>query len=77
MRLRISRRALQNEFRGWRRRLTSAVLLVTHDLREAFTLADRVAIVHEGRVRQVGSREDLVDRPADSFVAEFVSEFSA
>jgi osmoprotectant transport system ATP-binding protein len=73
----IARRAMQKEFRAWRERLTAAVLLVTHDLREAFWLADRVAVMQGGRVRQVGSREELTGRPADAFVREFVSEFAS
>ncbi len=73
----IARRGMQKEFRQWRARLTAAVLLVTHDLREAFLLADRVAVMFAGRVRQVGSREELLERPADDFVREFVSEFAS
>jgi osmoprotectant transport system ATP-binding protein len=74
----IARRALQKEFLAWRERLTPrrAVLLVTHDLPEAFRLADRVAVMHAGRVLQVGTREELLGRPADAFVREFVSEFA-
>ena len=73
----IARRALQREFLDWKRRLGKAVLLVTHDLNEAFLLADRVAVLAEGRVRQIGTREDLVERPADEFVREFVSEMAS
>jgi osmoprotectant transport system ATP-binding protein len=72
----IARRGMQREFREWKRRLTSAVLLVTHDLREAFLLADRIAVMQMGRVRQAGTRDDLLERPADAFVREFVSEFA-
>ena len=72
----IARRALQREFLDWKRRLGKAVLLVTHDLREAFLLADRIALMDRGRIRQAGSRADLVERPADDFVREFVSEAS-
>ena len=73
----IARRAMQREFQSWRARWEAAVLLVTHDLREAFLLADRVAVLRDGRVRQVGSREELTRSPADAFVAEFVAEFGA
>jgi osmoprotectant transport system ATP-binding protein len=70
----IARRGLQREFLGWKRRLGKAVLLVTHDLSEAFRLADRVAVMDRGRVRQIGTREELTRAPADDFVREFVSE---
>jgi osmoprotectant transport system ATP-binding protein len=71
----IARRAMQKEFQSWKSRWESAVLLVTHDLGEAFRLADRVAVLEGGRIRQVGSRDELVRAPADDFVREFVSEF--
>jgi osmoprotectant transport system ATP-binding protein len=71
---RIARRRLQTEFLDWKRRLAKAVLLVTHDLPEAFRLADRVAVMEGGRIRQAGTREELIARPADDFVREFVSE---
>ena len=73
----VARRVLQREFLDWKRRLAKTVLLVTHDLREAFRLADRVAVMNRGRVRQVGTREDLQRTPADGFVREFVAEESA
>ena len=72
----IARRALQREFLEWKHRLKKAVLLVTHDMREAFLLADRIAVMDRGRLRQIGTRTDLVERPADDFVREFVSEAS-
>jgi osmoprotectant transport system ATP-binding protein len=71
----IARRSMQREFQSWRARWEAAVLLVTHDLREAFLLADRVAVMEGGRVRQIGSREELTRSPADAFVREFVAEF--
>ena len=72
----IARRAMQKEFRHWRASWTGAIVLVTHDLREAFLLADRVAVMNGGRVLQTGTREDLLARPADAFVREFVSELA-
>lgn len=47
-------------------------LYVTHDQEEAFDLADRIAVMKAGRLRQVGTPEDLYDRPVDRFVAGFV-----
>ncbi len=70
----IARRALQKEFLAWKRQLGKAVLFVTHDLAEAFRLADRVAILRAGRVVQVGTPREIVDSPADDFVREFASE---
>ena len=72
----IARRALQREFLDWKSRLKKAVLLVTHDMREAFLLADRIAVMDRGRIRQTGTKADLIERPADDFVREFVSEAS-
>jgi osmoprotectant transport system ATP-binding protein len=73
----IARGALQREFLDWKRRMRKAVLLVTHDLREAFRLADRIAVMDRGRVRQIGTRDDLMRTPADQFVSRFVAEGTA
>jgi osmoprotectant transport system ATP-binding protein len=69
----IARRALQREFLTWRGQLAKTVLLVTHDLAEAFLLADRVAVMDHGRIRQVGTRAQISEHPADDFVREFLS----
>lgn len=50
-----------------------AVLLVTHDLAEAAYFAGRVALMREGRIVQQGSMRDLLDRPAESFVEQFIN----
>jgi sulfate/thiosulfate transport system ATP-binding protein len=47
-------------------------LLVTHDQEEALELANKIVVMHEGRVEQVGSPSDVYDRPATPFVAGFV-----
>lgn len=70
----IARRSMQREFLDWKRRLGKAVLLVTHDLREAFRLGDRVAILDRGRARQIGTPRQILESPADEFVREFVSD---
>ena len=70
----IARRALQREFVEWKKRLFKTVLLVTHDVREAFLVSDRVAVIEGGRVRQIGTPQEIRERPADAFVREFVSQ---
>ncbi|MDQ5872839.1 MAG: ATP-binding cassette domain-containing protein [Acidobacteriota bacterium] len=70
----IARRSMQREFLDWKKREGLAVLLVTHDLREAFRLGDRVAILDRGRARQVGTPREILESPADDFVREFVAD---
>jgi putative spermidine/putrescine transport system ATP-binding protein len=60
------------EIRTLQQRLGLTTLIVTHDQEEALTMADRLVVMESGRVRQVGTAEDLYERPADPFVASFV-----
>ncbi len=69
----ITRRDLQDEFVDLRRDGDRTMLFVTHDLAEAFALGDRVALFDRGRILQVGTPDDLRDRPADEHVATFVA----
>ncbi len=50
----------------------TTTIYVTHDQTEAMGLADRIAVMHRGRIAQIGNAEDIYDRPATRFVAEFV-----
>ena len=54
------------------RRVGRATVYVTHDQTEAMTMADRVVVLHEGAVQQVGTPEEIYTEPANSFVARFV-----
>lgn len=69
-------RRLRDEMRvelvALQRRLGMTFVLVTHDQEEALSLADRVAVIHRGRVEQVGTPAELYDRPATRFVSDFV-----
>lgn len=47
-------------------------MFVTHDQEEAFELADRVAILNDGRIEQVGRPSEVLDRPATPFVKDFI-----
>ncbi|ALR11335.1 sulfate ABC transporter ATP-binding protein [Mycobacteroides saopaulense] len=67
---------VREDLRAWLRRLHEEVhvttVLVTHDQAEALDVADRIAVLNKGRIEQVGSPEDLYDRPANSFVMSFL-----
>ncbi len=54
------------------RRLQTTFVYVTHDQVEAMTMATRIAVVHEGRLQQVGRPQDVYQRPANLFVARFI-----
>jgi osmoprotectant transport system ATP-binding protein len=69
----LIRSELQGELRDIFRSLGKTVVLVTHDLGEAAYLGDKLVLLQAGRVVQEGSFDDLVRRPADSFVTKFVN----
>jgi ABC-type Fe3+/spermidine/putrescine transport system ATPase subunit len=66
------RERTRRELRAAIRRVGITTVFVTHEQEEAFDLGDRVAVMHEGRIAQVGTPDDLYDRPAGAFVAAFV-----
>ena len=66
------RRELQLQLKEIFQRLRKTVVLVTHDLHEAAFFADEITLMREGIVVQHGPVSDLVDAPADRFVADFV-----
>jgi molybdate transport system ATP-binding protein len=66
-----TRTAIRGELLDLLGRLSLPTILVTHDFRDAAALADRIAVVLDGRVHQTGSTTDLLERPADAFVAAF------
>jgi len=72
---------VRKELRRWLRELHErthhTTLFVTHDQEEAFELADRVAILNEGLIEQIGSPKQILERPATEFVDEFVDESNA
>lgn len=68
----ITRRELQDEFLGLKERLGKTMLLVTHDLGEAFRLGDRIAVMAGGRILQLGTREAIADAPGDPYVARLL-----
>lgn len=67
---------LREEMRGDIRqvlaRLDKPTVIVTHDQLEAMTMGDKIAVMREGRIEQVGPQQDLFDRPSNTFVASFL-----
>jgi putative spermidine/putrescine transport system ATP-binding protein len=66
------RQEVRVEIRELQRQLGLTTVMVTHDQEEALTMADRLVVMNEGSVHQVGNQRDLYERPADRFVAGFV-----
>jgi putative spermidine/putrescine transport system ATP-binding protein len=67
-----TRVAMRDEIRRIQREQAIATLLITHDQDEALSLADRIAVMRDGRLVQVGTPAAIYDRPANAFVATFV-----
>ncbi len=63
---------MRNEIRDIQKRLGITTVFVTHDQDEALTMSDRIVVMNQGRIEQVGSPQDLYERPATPFVANFV-----
>jgi spermidine/putrescine transport system ATP-binding protein len=68
------RKAMQTELKRLQERVGITFVYVTHDQEEALTLSDRVAVMNAGRVLQVGTPNDVYERPASRFVADFIGD---
>jgi ABC-type sugar transport system ATPase subunit len=66
------RASARDELREFQLRLGTTTIYVTHDQVEAMGLGDRIAVMYEGRIRQIGAPGDVYDNPADTFVATFL-----
>ena len=72
----LIRRQLQDEFLRLSQILKKTTIFITHDLDEAVRIGDRIAIMRDGRLVQVGTSEEIVMNPADDYVADFVAGIS-
>lgn len=72
----LIRRQLQGEFMKLASIMKKTTVFITHDLDEAVRIGDRIAIMRDGRMVQIGTPEDIVRHPADAYVAEFVAGIS-
>jgi spermidine/putrescine transport system ATP-binding protein len=66
------RQAMQLELKRIQREVRIAFVYVTHDQEEALTMSDRIAVMHGGRVKQIGTPQAIYDQPASTFVANFI-----
>jgi spermidine/putrescine ABC transporter ATP-binding subunit len=68
------REEMQIELKHIQQQVGITVLSVTHDQEEALTLSDRIAVIKDGRIEQIGTSHDIYERPASRFVAHFIGE---
>jgi glycine betaine/proline transport system ATP-binding protein len=73
----LIRRKLQDELLALQARVQRTILFVSHDLDEALKLGDQISILEGGRIVQTGTAQDIVQRPADDYVAEFVRHINS
>ncbi|MGD8647088.1 MAG: glycine betaine/L-proline ABC transporter ATP-binding protein [Desulfobacterales bacterium] len=72
----LIRRQLQDQFIELSKMMQKTTIFITHDLDEAIRLGNRIAIMNNGELVQIGSPEDIVTQPADDYVADFVAGIS-
>ena len=72
----LIRREMQDEFLRIQSVLSKTIVFITHDFNEAIRLADRIAIMKDGAIIQIGTPEELVRTPADSYVEEFTNDLT-
>jgi spermidine/putrescine transport system ATP-binding protein len=68
------RKAMQLELKHLNREVGATFVYVTHDQEEALTMSDRIAVMNEGRILQLGAPEDIYERPRSRFVADFIGQ---
>src|SRR5690606_32346344 len=64
--------AMRSEIKALHRRLNTTIVYVTHDQVEAMTMADRIVVMRDGHIEQIGAPLELYDRPNNIFVAAFI-----
>ncbi len=72
----LIRRSMQGELVKLQRDLKKTIVFITHDLQEAMRLGDRIAIMRDGQIVQIGAPEDVILHPADEYVEEFTKEIN-
>jgi len=68
----VTREKLQNDLLELQRTIRKTIVFVTHDMREALKLGDRICLMNGGQIVQIGTPDEIVNRPANDFVREFL-----
>ena len=68
------RRQMQLELKRLQKKLHITFIYVTHDQEEALTMSDKIVVMSEGRIQQIGTPEDIYNEPKNAFVADFIGE---
>ncbi len=72
----ITRHQLQEEFLGLKRRLKKTMVMVTHDIDEALQLGDRIAVLKDGHLLQIGTSDELLHTPAHEYISQLLQHRS-
>lgn len=70
----LIRREMQLELLDIQERLQKTIIFITHDVNEAFKLGDRVAVMKDGKVEQIGTPEAILESPANDYISEFIKD---
>ena len=70
----LIRREMQLELLDIQNRLQKTIIFITHDVNEAFRIGDRVAVMKNGKVEQIGTPEEILDKPANNYISEFIRD---
>ena len=70
----LIRRGMQDELASLQTEVHKTIVFITHDLNEALKIGDRIAIMRDGEIVQLGSPVEIISNPADDYVAEFVRD---
>ena len=70
----LIRREMQEQLVELLSRLNKTIIFITHDLNEAMFLGDRIAVMRDGKIVQIGTAEEILTSPADDYIAEFVQD---
>lgn len=70
----LIRREMQSELIRLQKKLKKTIIFITHDVNEAFKLGDRIAVMKDGHVVQIGTPEEIIDQPVNDYIVDFVQD---